>query len=218
MYDVLIEGGYQLVWLLPLMSAIVFHAMVQGYAAWYFGDKTAKTLGRLSINPLKTVDLIGTIFVSAISWLLFGVVFGWAKRISVSKKMLGHPKEMLMISAMGPISNILQASLWLSVHHYVAVYGVAIEWYWVDMVHYGIHMNLAYAVIQCLPIPPMDAHHIFDFLIPRRMVSMYRKLGQLGLLLIAGLMISGHLSVIGRVIVPEMTHYLSYGLERWIWV
>lgn len=217
MNDLMLEVSCQMVWFLPLLGVITFHVIAQGYAAWYFGDKTAKTLGRLSINPLKHVDLIGTILVPALTWIVFQVPFGWAKRLPISKKMLGHPKEMLVVALVGPISNMLQAVIWLSLDHYWKVFEMGrISWL-ADAIGYGVQMNIAYAIINMIPIPPLDAHHILESMMPRRFLSTYRKLGQVGLMVIAVLIISGKFRWIGSHAVPEIALWLEYSLKCWVW-
>lgn len=217
MYEVMVEYGVHLVWLLPLMSAIVFHELAQGHLARYFGDKTAGTLHRLGMNPLKHIDGIGTLLVPIASWMLFRVAFGWARRIPISKKMLRHPEDMLLIALVGILSNLVQAMLWMTMHHYLILSQWLAPWWVMDVLQYGIQMNIAFAVINCLPIPPLDGHHIVDWLMPKRFTAFYRKLGKLGLLIIAGLMFCGSLTVIGAVIVPEIISWLDYALKQWVW-
>ena len=131
--------------------------------------------------------------------------------------MMGHPKEMLLVALAGPVCNILQAVLWMTLDHYWVECAWARPWWCVDLMYHGVQMNLAYAMIHLVPIPPMDAHHLLDWLLPRRFTAMYRRLGNWGLLVMAILVFSGRLSVIGSTLVPILTDWLHFFLKQWIW-
>ena len=106
------------VYALPVIFAITIHEAAHGYVAKYFGDNTAYKLGRISLNPLKHIDLFGTILLPALTLALGGILFGWAKPVPVNFDNLRHPKkDMLWVAAAGPASNLVMAVFWALVLH-----------------------------------------------------------------------------------------------------
>ena len=107
------------VYALPVIFAITIHEAAHGYVAKYFGDNTAYKLGRISLNPLKHIDLFGTILLPALTLALGGILFGWAKPVPVNFDNLRHPKkDMLWVAAAGPASNLVMAVFWALVLHF----------------------------------------------------------------------------------------------------
>ena len=179
---------------------------------------TAKSLHKLSSNPLCHISFIGTLVVPIISWLLFQTVFGWAKKIPISKKMLNNPHDMAFVALSGLLSNILQAGLWMSLQYYLNHGNILKPGFISDMLEYGVKFNIAFALLQMLPIPPFDMSYLLDWVVPKRILYFYRKINSYGYL-IAGLLIYlGFFDRVSLQITPIVMNYMNYFLLRWIWV
>jgi Zn-dependent protease len=157
---------------LPVIFAITLHEAAHGYAARHFGDPTAYQLGRISINPLRHIDLVGTILVPALILLVSagGLLFGWAKPVPVNFGQLRRPKQdMLWVAAAGPAANLLMALGWalalkLAISMPDFVYAVALK----EMARVGISINGVLMLLNLLPIPPLDGGRIAVSLLPPR--------------------------------------------------
>ncbi len=154
----------------PVVFAITLHEAAHGYVARLFGDQTAWMLGRVTLNPLKHIDPVGTILVPGVL-LLTGApfVFGWAKPVPVNFGNLRHPKrDMIWVAGAGPAANFVMALLW------VLLLGMAGSGGWLaseglqQIAHYGIIVNLVLMALNLLPIPPLDGGRIAVGLLPGR--------------------------------------------------
>lgn len=197
------------IWAVPVIFAIVLHEVAHGWVANKLGDPTAKRLGRLTINPIKHIDPVGTIIVP-LSLLLIphvNFIFGWAKPVPVSYQNLRSPRrDMAIVAAAGPIVNLIMAMIWacfaklvLSLNNdgyssfatsndlgQLFIYaGIA-----------GIGINLVLAVLNLLPIPPLDGSRILTSLLPYKVAYYYNKLSRVGFILLIILLASGILSFI----------------------
>lgn len=173
--------------IVPLIFAIVFHEVAHGWAARALGDPTAQRMKRLSLNPFRHVDPIGTIVVPGVLALAKGPVFGWAKPVPVNKWMLRNPRfGMMAVAAAGPASNLVLAGIGALVLGLVAglVTGPATPGSTTDFIvlnlSYFIQINIFLALFNLLPIPPFDGSHIVEGLLPRSWVPAYEKLRPLG--------------------------------------
>lgn len=174
--------------LLPcLIVAIVFHEVAHGWVALMLGDPTAKEQRRLSLNPIRHVDPIGTIIVPGALALFGGPIFGWAKPVPVNARRLDNPRfGMMAVAAAGPGTNLLLAlvaALFIGV-----IGGFALNWgaalpEWV-MTAFGafVLINAFLAFFNLLPIPPFDGSHIVGGLMPRRWANQWQKLQAMGML------------------------------------
>ncbi|MEP3050944.1 MAG: site-2 protease family protein [Erythrobacter sp.] len=176
-----------------LIIAIVFHEVAHGWAALALGDPTAKERNRLSFNPLRHVDPIGTILVPGFLALVSGPIFGWAKPVPVLKNRLHNPRfGMMAVAAAGPGMNFVLAAigaviLGLSWDH-IGVIGAGEEPGWlVQGLTYFILINVFLGVFNLLPIPPFDGSHILEGLLPAPLRKHFSKLQKLGMGLIFGL-------------------------------
>ncbi|MBY6128017.1 site-2 protease family protein [Qipengyuania aquimaris] len=173
-----------------LIVAIVFHEVAHGWAALALGDTTARDMGRLTLNPIKHVDPIGTLLVPGALALFGGPIFGWAKPVPVNARRLDNPRfGMMAVAAAGPGTNILLSLLGAVVFGFIAGFatnwGVALpEWL---MTAFGafILINAFLALFNLLPIPPFDGSHIVGGLMPRRWARHWQKLQAMGMLLLA---------------------------------
>ena len=175
-----------------LIVAIVFHEVAHGWTALALGDPTAKEQRRLSLNPIRHVDPVGTILVPGALALLGGPIFGWAKPVPVIKQRLNNPRYgMMAVAAAGPGTNLVLAGVGAVVLGLVATTltlppSGAIEWV-LTALNYFIVINIFLALFNLLPIPPFDGSHILEGLLPRSLAVHFGKLQQVGMLLLVGL-------------------------------
>jgi Zn-dependent protease len=186
------------VFALPVIFAITLHEAAHGYAALRFGDRTAKMLGRISINPLRHIDPIGTVLVPLVSVALGGILFGWAKPVPVDFRNLRHPKQdMLWVAAAGPAANIAMALFWAMMIKVAMLFpGSAYAQPLALMGMAGISINAVLAVLNLLPIPPLDGGRIAVSLLPSRQAYMLARLEPYGLFILVGLLATGLLGMI----------------------
>ena len=190
----------------PILLALTFHEYAHAYMANHFGDDTARRQGRLSLNPLRHLDLLGTI-------MIFLVHFGWAKPVPVSLYKLRRPKNnMLWISAAGPLMNMalaLASGMLLRVIH---AYSARIPGEFselaslvVYMVYMSLQINLALAIFNTLPLAPLDGSKILYGLLPDKYLWIIRPLERYGPFVLIGLIVYGYytgVSILGRMIWP----------------
>lgn len=180
---------------LPLIVAIVFHEVAHGLAAKALGDPTASEAKRLSLNPLRHVDPIGTIILPGMLALAKLPVFGWAKPVPVDKWRLRNPRVgMMIVAAAGPASNIVMAVLGAVVLGLMArLPGARDGALWlresVDMLLAFIQINLFLALFNLLPIPPFDGSHIVEGVLPEKAAALYAKVRRLGFALVLILLV-----------------------------
>ena len=186
-----------------LIIAIVFHEVAHGYAAKALGDPTASDRGRLTLNPIKHVDPVGTLLVPGGLALFGGPIFGWAKPVPVNKFRLSNPRfGMMAVAAAGPLSNFVQAALG------AVLLGIVGGTDWllgstatgmpmatdlngnpplvVSGLFYFIFVNVFLGLFNLLPIPPFDGSHIVGGLLPSKLRAQWEKIQRLGMVLILG--------------------------------
>lgn len=183
---------------IPIIFAITLHEAAHGYAALKFGDKTAWQLGRISLNPLRHIDPIGTVLVPAVMLMTSGLLFGWAKPVPVNFGRLRHPKQdMLWVAAAGPAANLVMALGWAVVLKVSAgmpdfVFGEALA----EMARYGLRINGVLMILNLLPIPPLDGGRIVTSLLPVRAAWKFAQLERWGMFILLGLMLTHVLDVL----------------------
>lgn len=188
------------IWALPVLFAITLHEVAHGWVANKLGDPTARMLGRLTLNPVKHIDPVGTILVPGFLLLVGGFLFGWAKPVPVTPRNLRqHRYGMAWVAAAGPVSNILQALLWAVVIRVALANELTLGWlaeplYLMGLA--GISINLALAVLNLLPIPPLDGGRIVDALLPGPLSARYSQLEPWGLWIVLALIVTKLLGVI----------------------
>jgi Zn-dependent protease len=194
------------VYALPVLFAITVHEASHGYVARMFGDTTAFVAGRVSLNPLKHIDPIGTILVPGIMLLLSGMMFGWAKPVPVNFGALRHPKrDMIWVAAAGPASNLVMAILWtifLTVQQWLGTE----EQFFQAMALAGIQVNLIFMALNLLPIPPLDGGRILVGLLPNRLAYRVAQIEPFGFFIVIGLMVAG---LLGFFLSP----FLEFGMS-----
>jgi len=190
------------VWALPVLFAITLHEVAHGWAARALGDSTAAMMGRLSLNPLKHVDPVGTILVPLVFMLLPGnFLFGWAKPVPVSMRNLRHPRrDMALVAAAGPLANLAMALAWGLLFKLALAQG-AEEGAWLGfrmMAIAGITINLVLMALNLLPIPPLDGAKVLSGLLPPALSWQFSRIEPYGLFIIVGLMVTGLLGPLLR--------------------
>lgn len=195
---------------LPVIFAITLHEAAHGYAARHFGDPTAWKLGRISLNPIQHIDLMGTIIVPALILLLSGggMLFGWAKPVPVDFGKLRRPKQdMLWVAAAGPAANLVMALAWALVLKAVlgfpeTMYSEALR----EMAKVGIGINGVLMLLNLLPLPPLDGGRIVVSLLPPRAAWKFSQLERWGLPILLALLFLGGLD---RILRPLLSVYFS---------
>jgi Zn-dependent protease len=178
-------------WVVPVVFAITLHEAAHGYVARRFGDRTAEMLGRITLNPLRHIDLVGTIVVPAMLYLTAGpqYIFGWAKPVPVNFGNLRHPKrDMLWVAAAGPLANFAMAFGWALVLKVTLADGVAPSEGLASMARIGVSVNLVLMALNLLPLPPLDGGRIAVSLLPQPASGWWSRLEPFGLFIILGLM------------------------------
>jgi Zn-dependent protease len=172
---------------IPVLFAITIHEVAHGWVARRFGDRTAEMLGRLTINPLKHIDPLGTVVVPALALMTTGFLFGWAKPVPVSIRNLRNPRrDMMLVAAAGPGSNILMALFWAFFTKLITLSGLEgmTLQFFLTMGQIGVFINVILAVFNMLPIPPLDGGRVLSGLLPPRMSTRLDALEPYGLILV----------------------------------
>lgn len=201
--------------ILPLLFAITLHEVAHGYVASLFGDQTAKLSGRLSLNPLKHVDLIGTIVVPLVLWLLTNFIFGWAKPVPVDQRNLRNPRrDMAIVALAGPFANILMAVLWGALGKGGLILAQQGDT-WIGMPLFlmgaqGIFINVLLAVLNCIPLPPLDGAKVISNILPPRIGYYFYLIEPYSMIILVILLLAGALSF---VMMPAIA-FLNNGIAQ----
>ena len=195
------------IWALPVLLAITLHEAAHGYVARHFGDPTADLAGRISLNPLRHIDPVGTILVPAGILALSslagggGILFGWAKPVPVNFGRLRNPKaDMLWVAAAGPFVNLVMAGGWAILFTIAArsepgAYSIPM----LKMADAGIQINAVLMVLNLLPIPPLDGGRIAVSLLPDRLAWQFARLEPFGFPILLVLLFTG---ILGEILWP----------------
>ncbi len=184
------------VYTIPVLFAITLHEVAHGWMARYFGDRTAEMLGRLSLNPLRHIDPIGTVLIPGILLAIGGPLIGWAKPVPVATKVLRSPRWSLPLVALaGPLANLLMAAFWCAVlAAVIRIRGNETMIGWIAlMAQAGIVVNVILGLFNLLPVPPLDGGRVLAGLLPTRWGARLEKLEPVGLFLVLGLAALGML-------------------------
>ena len=192
-----------LLWLPALVVAIVFHEVAHGWVAYMFGDMTAKNAGRLTLNPLRHVDPVGTVILPTILAVTGAPPFGWAKPVPVRSDRLRNPRvQMMLVALAGPGTNFVLAGIGALLWAIGIVQGDMLQ----TMLLVFIWVNVILGLFNLLPIPPFDGGHVVEGLLPRPLAVHYAKLSRFGLpILVVLLLVLPMLfkvNIVGQLIVP----------------
>jgi Zn-dependent protease len=208
------------VYAIPVLLAITLHEVAHGWAARYYGDRTAQLIGRLSLNPLRHVDPLGTVVIPG-TLLAFGFFppVGWAKPMPVETSGLPNPRRTsIMVALAGPAANILMAILWGGVLTLVLQIrrGQTLDNWVLLMAQAGIKLNAVLVVFNLLPIPPLDGGRVLVGLLPARWGAGLEKLAPAGMFIVVGLSVLGMLGWLFRPAyraAGQLIHVLGIGFS-----
>lgn len=190
---------------IPIIFAITVHEAAHGYVAKYFGDLTADKMGRITLNPIKHIDPIGTILLPALTLMLGGILFGWAKPVPVNFANLNNPKkDMLWVAAAGPASNFIMAIFWVLVLKYSASAPGSAAFFLLEMSKVGIMINLVLMVLNLLPLPPLDGGRIAVSLLPMNLAVKFSQIERYGFIILIALLFTG---ILGKIISPMIDFF-----------
>ena len=195
------------IYALPVIFAITVHEAAHGYAARYFGDNTAYMLGRVTLNPIKHIDPIGTIVMPLILYFATSgaFVFGYAKPVPVRFDKLRNPKrDMVWVALAGPGSNFAQALAWGIGLYLMAASGVE-ETFFLKMCEAGIRTNAVMFALNLFPLPPLDGGRVLVGLLPIRAALMVSRIEPWGFFVVMALIVTGFLSTFWMKPVMAMT-------------
>ena len=185
-----------LIYALPVLFAITVHEAAHGSAARYFGDHTASMLGRITLNPLKHIDPIGTILMPLLLYFSTSgaFLFGYAKPVPVNFGNLRHPKrDMIWVALAGPASNFVQAIVWAVALVVLVVAGVQ-ERFFLEMARAGILVNLVMWAFNLFPLPPLDGGRILAGLLPSKAGYWLARIEPFGFFIVLALVLAGIVS------------------------
>jgi len=199
-----------IIWAPPILLAITLHEVAHGWTALAFGDATAQSQGRLSLNPLRHVDPVGTVLVPLLLFFAGGFIFGWAKPVPVNFFRLHHPKrDMAVVALAGPGANLAMAIGWAL----VMISGKLLyaQWPWLGMPlyymgHAGIIINVIIGVLNMLPVPPLDGSRVLVGVLPDSFGQVMAKLEPFGLVILLLLLATG---VLGTILQPIILFVLN---------
>lgn len=194
------------IWVIPVLFAITVHEVAHGWVARRFGDNTAFMLGRLSLNPFKHIDPIGTVVVPAIMLLMQAPAFGWARPVPVNYNNLRNPKrDMIYVAAAGPLSNLVMALFWALIVRLGMSLVTTGAWYSMALVYMGsagIFINLILMVLNLFPLLPLDGGRVLAGLLPTRLGGKYSRIEPYGIWILIALLVSG---ILFRILSPFLS-------------
>lgn len=195
------------IWVVPVILGITVHEVAHGWIASKLGDNTAFMLGRLTLNPIKHVDPMGTILIPGMLLLLqAGFIFGYAKPVPINWKNLHHPKrDMALVAAAGPVANLLMAIGWallLRLGVLLGDSGIALVYMGVA----GISINGILMILNLLPLPPLDGGRVLTGLLPGPIAYKFSRIEPYGFFILIGLLVTG---VLGAVLWPLISIFIS---------
>jgi Zn-dependent protease len=179
------------VWVLPLIIAITFHEAAHGFVAHALGDNTAWQLGRVSFNPLKHIDPVGTVLLPAMLLLSHSpFLFGYAKPVPVNFRALRNPRiGMVLVALAGPATNIMLALLAAAAFHFLGSLPPNAARWAADNLKNALVINVVLAIFNMLPIPPLDGGRVAVGLLPRMLAVPLARLEPFGMLILIGILI-----------------------------
>jgi Zn-dependent protease len=196
--------------IVPILLAVTVHEAAHGYVANALGDPTAKRAGRLTLNPIRHIDPLGTVLVPLLMYLFTSFVFGWARPVPVDARRLRRPRrDMFFVAAAGPGVNFLMAAAWALLAGW-AMHGIDAGWSFAEplalMGQVGIFVNVVLAVFNLLPILPLDGGRMLASVLPESLSRPFSRLESWGLVIVVVLLVSG---LLGQWLPPVLGPILS---------
>lgn len=196
-------------WVLPVLFAITLHEASHGYVAWRLGDDTAYRMGRVTFNPLRHVDPFGTVVLPIMLFIAGGVLFGWAKPVPVNFGRLNRPRrDMVLVAAAGPASNLVLATISALGFHLLPFASETLANWLASALYKSILINLVLAVLNMLPLPPLDGGRVAVGLLPRSLAIPLARLERWGLLILIG----------GLFLLPMLGRQIGVDLDLFHWL
>jgi len=199
-----------IIWAVPVVFAITVHEVAHGWVASKLGDQTAKMLGRLTLNPIKHMDPIGTVVVPMILLFIGSFIFGWAKPVPVDWRNLKNPKrDMALVAIAGPLANFLMIILWAVLEKTILLTGDPSSESlrpFLFMCYAGILINTALMILNLLPVPPLDGSRILSAILPPKWSYNYNQIERFGLVILMILLATG---ILGKILGPLIFGFLS---------
>ncbi len=194
------------IWALPVLFAITVHEVAHGWVAKLCGDKTAMMLGRLTLNPIKHIDPVGTILLPLLLVVMStGFVFGWAKPVPVTIQNLRSPKQdMVWVALAGPVSNGIMALLWLGAMLVGALLLHTSPWVAEPLIYMGqagVMINVVLMVLNLVPLPPLDGGRIVTGLLPGPLSWQFSRIEPYGFFILIALLATG---ILGEILGPAI--------------
>jgi Zn-dependent protease len=187
---------YQIIiWAIPVLFAVTLHEVGHGWAAKQLGDTTAENMGRLSLNPLKHIDPVGTIVVPLATFFLSGFIFGWAKPVPVNWNRLRNTKrDIALVALAGPAANLIMIIFWLMLMKLIIILAdqnSMLAHVMLFMASAGIAINSLLMILNLFPLPPLDGSRVIFSLLPIQLAYRYSKIEPYGMIILIILLASG---------------------------
>ncbi len=200
------------VWILPVIFAITVHEVAHGWVAKKYGDNTAAMLGRLTLNPFKHIDWVGTVILPSLLLMTgTGFIFGWAKPVPVDARYFKKPRQdMAIVALAGPVSNLLMAIGWALIARIGVTVGTGNEAIAMPLIYTGvagISINLVLMLLNMLPIPPLDGSRILSGMLPSYWAWQFNKLERFGFIILLAMLYTKVLNVV--------LDYPLYFIQQW---
>jgi len=191
------------VFVIPVLFAVTVHEVAHGWVASQFGDQTAKSLGRLTLNPIKHIDLVGTILVPVIMFYTSGFIFGWAKPVPVDWRNLGHPRrDMALVAIAGPAANFLMILFWAVLAKIITLLGADpnnLAQLILIMCGIGITINIVLMILNLFPLLPLDGGRVMTAMLPPNLAITFSRLEPYGLIILVLLLFTG---ILWKILLP----------------
>jgi len=200
------------IYAVPILFAITVHEVAHGWVASKLGDQTARLMGRLTLNPVKHIDPIGTIVVPVMMLIFTPFVLGWAKPVPVDWRNLRRPRQdMAWVALAGPAANLAMMVFWALLAKLVIVSGAGHYGFSVPLIAMamaGIFINIILMLLNLIPIPPLDGSRVMSSLLPPQTAMQYNRLEPYGIIIILVLLVTG---VLGKFFLP-----LIFAMQRFV--
>ncbi len=191
------------VFVIPVIFAVTIHEVAHGWVASRFGDQTARSMGRLTLNPIKHIDPVGTIVVPVIMYFASGFIFGWARPVPVNWRNLGHPRrDMALVAIAGPVANLLMLLFWAISAKIILLSGSDSNYLTqllLIMCSIGITINIVLMILNLFPLLPLDGGRVLTAMLPPNLAIPFSRLEPYGLIILVLLLVSG---ILWKILIP----------------